>query len=246
MTNKEILKITEHRPWPLPKEQWKYYQEWNKAIFLHWSVEKEILSSFVPDQLELDSFEGSTWISLVAFTMENIRQRMLPSFSPISNFDEVNIRTYVKSNNKTGVYFLSIESGKRLSTWIARTASALPYRYSNIQRTSNRYITTNSRYGDNLAIDYEPLEPIKEKGQLDKWLTERYALFQETDTGMNEFEIHHLEWPINQIKINKLTCEYPRFNALLIGNPHLAHWSEGIKVIAWDKKNMATTDVKNP
>jgi len=199
-------------------------------------VDEQVLREFVPKQLELDSFQGTTWVSLVAFTMENIRPRILPSFEPISNFHEVNIRTYVRPNDKPGVYFLSIESSKRLSTWIARTVSELPYRYSNIQRTANNYTVDNSEYGDNLSIDYENLRPVAKKTNLDKWLTERYALYQDSESRINKFEIHHLEWPIEEITIKNLTCKYSRFEKLLTGQPNLAHWSNGVKVIAWDKE----------
>lgn len=105
MTVYEILKSTEHRPWKLPNGTWKFYQEWNNAIFLHWQVNLNELRKFVPEQLEIDLFENKPWISLVAFNMENIRPKNMPAFSPISNFHEINIRTYVKFGNKSGVYF---------------------------------------------------------------------------------------------------------------------------------------------
>jgi len=66
----DILSQTEHRPWKLPTENWKFYQEWNYAIFLHWQVELAELKKFVPKELKIDLFEGKPWISLVAFTME--------------------------------------------------------------------------------------------------------------------------------------------------------------------------------
>ena len=111
MKIKEILNQTNHRPWKIPNESWKFYQEWNRAVFLHWQVELSELKKFVPDELEIDLFDGKAWISVVAFTMEKIRPKYLPYFSPISNFDEINVRTYVKANGKSGVYFLSIEDG---------------------------------------------------------------------------------------------------------------------------------------
>ncbi len=43
MKFKDILNITHHRPWNLPLKRWKYYQEWNDALFLHWKVELEDL-----------------------------------------------------------------------------------------------------------------------------------------------------------------------------------------------------------
>ena len=125
MTIKEILNTTEHRPWKLPADSWKFYQEWNDVIFLHYEVDISELKKFVPKELEIDLFKGKPWVSVVAFTMQKIRPKNLPYFPPISDFDEINIRTYVKSNNKTGVYFLSIEGGKFLSCKVAKRISEL-------------------------------------------------------------------------------------------------------------------------
>ncbi len=81
MTIKEILNITEHRPWTIPTKKWKYYQEWNNAVFLHWQVDLQELQKIVPDDLEIDIYEGKPWVSLVAFTMEKIRPRKLAANS---------------------------------------------------------------------------------------------------------------------------------------------------------------------
>ena len=50
----KILRQTNHRPWELPAENWKFYQEWNNAIFLHWKVDLSTLKKFVPTELEID------------------------------------------------------------------------------------------------------------------------------------------------------------------------------------------------
>lgn len=113
MKIREILNKTEHRPWKLPVGNWKFYQEWNNAVFLHWQVNESELRKLVPEDIEIDLFDGKPWVSVVAFTMEKIRPRSLPAFPLISDFDEINIRTYVKYNGKTGVYFLSIEEERK-------------------------------------------------------------------------------------------------------------------------------------
>jgi len=200
MTIQETLKTTAHRPWKIPSEKWRFYQEWSNAIFLHWQVELTELEKFVPKELEIDLFNGKPWISVVAFSMEKIRPRNLPYFSPISNFDEINIRTYVKSNNKTGVYFLSIEGGKKLSCKIAKGISKLPYRFSKIKRTKTQYESYNPEFKDIIKFEYKIGKEHNNKAGLDKWLTERYALFQDTEKSINEFEIHHTEWPINEVE----------------------------------------------
>ena len=235
MTIREILNNTEHRPWKIPTEQWKFYQEWNNAIFLHWHVELPELKKFVPKELEIDLFEGKPWISVVAFTMEKIRPKNLPSFSPISDFDEINIRTYVKSNNKTGVYFLSIEGGKNLSCKVAKGMSELQYRFSKIKRTENKYESNNSEFNDKLNVQFTIGKEVTEKTELEKWLTERYALFQDTEKSINEFEIHHLEWSINELDLRNLEFNYQRFEKLIKNKPNKTQYSKGVKVISWGK-----------
>ena len=245
MTIREILDNIEHRPWKIPTDSWKFYQEWNNAIFLHYQVDLTKLKKIVPKELEIDFFDGQPWVSVVAFTMEKIRPKNLPSFSPVSDFDEINIRTYVKSNNKTGVYFLSIEGGKKLSCKVAKGISGLPYRFSEIKRTDKKYQSRNSEFNDKLNITFEIGNELTEKTELDKWLTERYALFQDTNDSINEFEIHHLEWQINEIEIQKLELNYPRFEKLINEQPDKIHFSRGVKVLAWGKIKKKKTDYIN-
>ncbi|MGC3947595.1 MAG: DUF2071 domain-containing protein [Chryseolinea sp.] len=236
MTIDEILNITNHRPWPLPLTNWKYYQEWNNAIFLHWKVNAEVLRKFVPAELEIDMFEGTPWVSLVAFRMDKVRIRYLPSFAPISCFDEVNIRTYARYKNKAGVYFLSIEGGTALSCRLAKAMSELPYRYSRMSHTDSYYSSYNAPYGDKLEIDFKIGQPMSNKSDLDRWLTARYALFQDAGAFINEFEIHHVEWPTYEIDLQKLTVSYNRFGALLSRAPDASHYSTGVQVLGWGKR----------
>jgi uncharacterized protein YqjF (DUF2071 family) len=232
----EILNQTKHRGWKIPNQNWNFYQEWSRAIFLHWEVDLEDLKKIVPEEIEIDLFDGKPWVSLVAFTMEKIRPRNLPYFSPISNFDEINIRTYVKSKNKTGVYFLSIEGGKRMSCKVSKTISELPYRFSKMKRTPNQYLSKNSDFNDEFKIDFSIGKKVEEKSKLDNWLTERYALFQDTKTSINAFEIHHLEWEIKELKVENLKVNYPRFEKLINRKPDKIQYSDGVQVLAWGKK----------
>ena len=238
MKIQKILNYKDHRSWKLPDEKWKFYQEWNNAIFFHFKVDLEELKKHVPKELEIDLFQGESWVSVVAFTMEKIRPKNIPAFSPISNFHEINIRTYVKKNNKTGVYFLSIEGGTKLSCKIAKYISDLPYRYSLIERSSKHYSSINLKFKDELCFKFEIGKQIEKKSELDNWLTERYALFQETDNYINEYEIHHLPWLVNDVEVKSLKCFYPRFKNLLNNKPDKMQYSKGVNVIAWGKNRI--------
>lgn len=229
----DLLKTTAHRPWKIPSDSWKYYQEWNKVIFLHWQVDAVVLQKLVPDGLEIDLYNGNPWVSAVGFTMEKIRPRYFPSVSPISNFDELNIRTYVRYEGKAGVYFLKIEAGSNLSCKIAKIVSCLPYQYSKIQRCDKQFHSFNPTDNDTFSIEYSVKDKIINKSTLDKWLTERYALFQEFNQFIIEFEIHHLEWPLSQVCLNNFEINYSKFIPLLSCIPDKMHYSEGVNVLAW-------------
>lgn len=235
MTTKEILNSKEHRPRKIIDKKWQFYQELNEVIFVHWRVNLQELKKVVPKELEIDLYEGKPWISLVVLTIKNLRPRYLPAFPPVSNFDEINFRTYVKKAGKPGVYFLSMEGGKKFSCKIARLASGLPYRYAKIKRKKGQTRSVNPKTKDSLKIKYSVENPFTDKDPLDKWLTERYLLFQDTRNKKREFEVHHIEWPLNNIKIEKLNIDYPRFKKLISNDPHKTHYSKGVQAFAWGK-----------
>ena len=237
-TIKQILAETNHRTWLYPSKSWKYYQEWNKVLFFHYRVNKDILKELVPNDLEIDEINGSAWVSLVAFTMEKIRPRFLPAFPPISDFDEINLRTYVTKNGKPGVYFLSIEAGKLFSALLAKSLSGLPYEKSNINRTENSYQANHLKRNFTLLADFHAGMSVKHKTELDLFLTERYCLYLEENNQLFRYEIQHLPWKINQLELDFLNIDYQINDLVIDSRPDLVHYSEGVQVVAWEKEKI--------
>ncbi|TDL99567.1 MAG: hypothetical protein C4K58_06660 [Flavobacteriaceae bacterium] len=167
---KDILKNISHRTWGLPNRKWSYYQQWNDALFLHWKVEESELQKFTPSNLPIDKFQGESWVSIVAFSMEKIRPRNLPSISWISNFAEINVRTYLTKDNKPGVYFLNIEAQKNISTFIAKKLSGLPYEKAEMTRGEKDNLKHFSSYNKKKNFRFES------KFRLGKELTEKSEL----------------------------------------------------------------------
>jgi uncharacterized protein YqjF (DUF2071 family) len=236
---KEILNHTSHRPFEMPEGNWVYYQEWNRALFLHWAVPYELLRKSVPSDLNIDTFDGKCYISLVAFTMEKIRPRLLPSISYISDFDEINIRTYINNDNKKGVYFLNIEAGKSISTFVAKFLSGLPYEKSKIERTSKIFKSENYNKGFKLNTEFEIGDVLNRKTELDTWLTERYCLYLDKGNKLFRYDIHHKEWELKSVKIIDLSLDYT-FGGIKLTEiePNVTHYSDGIKVVAWERQKI--------
>ena len=232
-----ILSNTSHRPFPVPSGRWKYYQEWNNALFLHWKVPFESLRTCVPPKFNIDAFNGDCYVSLVAFTMQNIRPRTLPSLKFISDFHEINLRTYIDNDNKKGVYFLNIEAEKYISTFIAKSLSGLPYEKSNIKRSVNNYHSTNNSKNFRLDATFEVKEKLTHKTNLDTWLTERYCLYLDNRGKAFRYDIHHKEWEIKNVEIKQLALNY-KIDSIVLSDlqPDQVHYSEGVKVLAWQKQ----------
>jgi uncharacterized protein len=235
----EILSTIGHRPFALPTGQWKYYQEWNNVLFFHWTIPVDILQKCVPEKYIIDTFNGKCYVSVVAFTMQKIRPRYLPSISLISDFNEINLRTYIENNSKKGVYFLNIESGKLISNFIARSLSGLPYEKADIKRTKKKYTSTNLKKGIYLDAEFEIKDEIEHKTELDKWLTERYCLYFDKGNRYYRYDIHHKEWKLKKIEIRQLKLNYRISDMNLSGRqPTLTHYSDGVKVLAWKRHEM--------
>jgi uncharacterized protein YqjF (DUF2071 family) len=231
-----ILAATTHRSWPLPAGPWRYYQEWNEALFLHWKVPAEVLAPLLPAGLALDTHAGAAWVSLVAFTMQRIRPRYLPALAPVSDFHEINLRTYVVKDGKAGVYFLSIEAHKRLSAYVSRALSGLPYEHAGMHRSRRHYHSANPRTGFSLDAEFVVGGPLEAPTPLDSWLTERYCLYLERAGTVRRYDIQHRPWPLAQVTITRLNLHYRVGHLLLNAAPDLAHYSDGVQVLAWGQR----------
>lgn len=232
---KEILANAQQRSLEYPSEKWRYYQEWRRALFLHWEVSIQDLAKLIPTNLQIDTYKDKAYISLVAFSMKNTRPRNWPAWQLVSEFDEINIRTYIKNQGIPGVYFLSIEAGKKLSAKIARILSGLPYQAANIFRTNTEYSSRNSLKSFHLDTTFQVGREIVNKSALDKWLIERYYLYFDKGSELYRYQIHHPEWEINEIKIQNLDLKYQFGDLKLSNNPVLSHFSNGVEVVAWSK-----------
>lgn len=234
-----ILQEVHHRPWALPHGPWQYYQEWNKVLFLHWEVPFESLRKLVPEHLNLDSLRGTYYVSLVAFTMEKIRPRNMPSLKLVSDFHEINVRTYIDNDNKKGVYFLNIEAQKFLSAFIARKLSGLPYEKANIKRTESVYNSINISKQYSIKASYSVKEILLRKSELDSWLTERYCLYFKDGDGLYAYDIHHKAWEIRNVQFDHLSVDYKIGDIhLTSAQPFSGHYSKGVEVVAWTRQKV--------
>ena len=135
--DRSIVESTAHRPWPMPSAPWLMTQSWNSLLFAHWRVDVAEMRRAVPDVFELDLFDGEAWLGVVPFHMTNVGLRAAPALPWLSAFPELNVRTYVRVSDRPGVYFFSLDAGRRLAVAAARALLNLPY-YTAVMSVEHR------------------------------------------------------------------------------------------------------------
>ena len=209
-----------HRPWPLPREPWIMAQRWNNLLFAHWPASTDMIRSLVPQALDLDLYAETAWVSVTPFYLSRLRLRGTPALPVVSEFPELNVRTYVTVGGKPGVYFFSLDAGSSVAVAGARFTYRLPYfraamrldegRNGTIEYHSRR-THANAPMAE-FSARYGPSGPVyrSEPNTLDHWLTERYCLYA-VDSAQRVYraEIHHRPWPLQpahaEIRLNTMT-----------------------------------------
>jgi uncharacterized protein YqjF (DUF2071 family) len=240
-----------HRPWPLPSGPWVMAQRWSSLLFIHRPVSVNVVRALVPSALTLDVYEGTTWVSVTPFYLSHLRSRALPPIPGVSEFPELNVRTYVTYGGKPGVYFFSLDAGNALAVFGARTLYHLPYFRASMSVREERDGTIHYRchrtHRDAPAADfaarYRPTAGARhsEPGSLEHWLTERYCLYAiDRRQQIYRADIHHRPWSLQPAEV---TIERETMTAAagltLPADPQRLAFSRQIDVLVWAPARVA-------
>lgn len=226
------------RPAELPLME----HHWGKLLFMHWPISPERLRSLVPPQLTIDTFDGEAWIGVTPFTMWDVRLSFTPPVPYLSDFHELNVRTYVLYRGVPGVWFFSLNTNSSMTVFGARTFYFLPYFNSRIDLRQE---------GDTIHYDLERTDadrragfkasweigrelPESEPGTLEFFLTERYCLYSASGESIYRARIHHKPWPLRQAKL--LSHESDIVESDYLPKPKgkpLVHYAEALAVDIW-------------
>lgn len=246
--NRAILTEVAHRPWPMPASAWVMTQTWHDLLFAHWPVDAGALREKVPSEFPLDLFDGTAWLGVVPFHMTNVAPRGVPSMPLISEFPELNVRTYVRVDDKPGVYFFSLDAGSTLAVQTARALLNLPYYSATMSVTRNaEAIVYDSRRSGNSAVatlsaTYRPVGAAAEprRGSIEYFLTERYCLYNVGHRrAPYRLEIHHPPWPLQpaEAEFTRNTMADAAGVSLPDTKP-LLHFSRRQDMVAWGPSSL--------
>jgi len=221
-----------------------FHNDWLRVVFIHYEVDPEALQREVPFPLDLD--DGKAYLSLVAFTMRDMRPRLGGRLTalllkPIATHKFLNVRAYVKHRGETGIYFLVEWLSNPLSLLLGPRSFGLPYECARLQyhhrHERGELRGTVSMPGSPHRLAYAcKINPQDEfqpcaAGSREEFLIERYTAFTQRNSRRRHFRIWHPPWPqasldVSMLDESLLAARWPMFrDAVVIG----ANYSPGIR-----------------
>ena len=247
----DILTRTQHRQYPLPEGPWVLSMSWHDLLFMHWPISAEKLWPLIPPTLRLDTFDGSAWLGVVPFRMSGVRPRFLPGISRVSDFPELNLRTYVSADGKPGIWFFSLDAHNPVAVRIARATFKLPYYDARMScRTSGGSVFYDSARIHRNAPParfrgaYRPTGETFESrsGTLEDFLTERYCLYAADARGtVRRGDIHHEMWPLQTAEADTRALDMTsQIGVKLPDTEPLLHFARRLDVVAWPPERISS------
>ncbi|NNF56846.1 MAG: DUF2071 domain-containing protein [Rhodothermaceae bacterium] len=182
--------------------------DWLRAVFLHYRVDPDALQPLVPFPLDLR--RGEAYVSLVAFTMQDLHLRFGGAWgrrvmAPLASHPLLNVRTYVRVEDEPGIYFLAEWIPNALAARLGPPLFGLPYRLGNLDYrhlhetgTLEGYVAAADAPGPLIyegALPYDAELGPAERGSLTEFLLERYTAYTAWHGLRRCFRIWHPPWP---------------------------------------------------
>jgi len=234
---------------------------WTQALMIHFEVDAIALQRCVPFRLDL--WQGRAFVSLVAFTMRGMRPVVGGKwaawlFRSIATHDFLNVRTYVRHGDESGIHFIAEWLNSRLAAKLGPLTFGLPYRHGQIAyhhaghggaiygevedvRTGNRLVYEAS------LPEGAVFQPCP-AGSLEEWLLERYFACNSAGGCRRSFRVWHPPWPQCPARVtlrdtSLLTQNWPWFkDAAMIG----ANYSPGFEEVWMGKPHFCGVEKMRP
>jgi len=194
--------------------------EWRKLVMVNYEVNPDILKPYVPNGTELDFFEGKCYVSLIGFMFLNTK--LLGIKIPFhSNFEEVNLRFYVKrkvaGELKRGVVFIKEIVPKPALTFVANTVykehyETLPMKHTwkilnNILQVSYEW-KAKGKWNTMFVEAEKEQQNIKENSAIE-FISEHYWGYAKKNAKeTNEYEVKHPKWQYYSVTNYKLNVDF--------------------------------------
>ena len=188
----------------------------------NYAVDPSVLKPFLPSHTELDLWNGTCYVSLVGFLFKNTR--VLGFKIPFHiNFEEVNLRFYVKYNStegvRRGVVFIKEIVPKPAIAWVANTLykenyASKPMKYAwnehkNTLEVAYHWQTQNTWFAMKATAENKPQNLVR--GSEAEFITEHYWGYARRDENTTiEYQVEHPSWQIYPVLDYKIEVDFEK------------------------------------
>ena len=179
---------------------------WENLILINYEVDPNILKPYIPKGTQLDSFNGKYYVSIVGFMFKDTKVLGLKLPYHI-NFEEVNLRFYVKHNDKRGVVFIKEIVPKSLITLVANSIYHEHYQTNKMKHSWSendnhkefQYQWKLNQQWQSISVKTEKQTSNIKDNSEEQFITEHYFGYTKHKNKTFEYEVTHPTW--KQLKV---------------------------------------------
>lgn len=227
--------------------------EWRKLAMANFEVDPDILLPFVPAKTELDFWNNTCYVSLVGFMFLNTKLKGIKIPFHV-NFEEVNLRFYVKYNDqgnwKRGVVFIKEIVPKPAITFVANTLYREKYvtmKMAHYWQEKENNIEVSYQWKcknkwQQLAVTADKIPRDLSPGSEAEFITEHYWGYSKPNSSTSfEYEVAHPRWQVYDVQSFTLDVDFGMvygdiFSFLNQATPQSVLLAEGSEIAVKDKR----------
>jgi uncharacterized protein len=226
--------------------------KWSDLIMVNYQVDEDLLASRLPAGTELDLYRGQCFVSLVGFMFLDTRVKgfLVPGHV---NFEEVNLRFYVKCETETetrrGVVFMKEIVPRSTIAFIARVFYGEPYeqwKMSNLRSDNSvRYEWSRDECWNSISVSRGVNLGVPLGGSHSEFIIEHYWGYTRRDSSRtDEYKVEHPKWELYhaadpQIKVDFKGTYGKEFAHLSLMKPHSVLLAAGSNVSVFKGKKIS-------
>jgi uncharacterized protein len=182
---------------------------WRYLAVLNFTIDARMLEPYLPRRTELDLWNGAALVSLVGFRF--LDTKVLGVSVPFHrDFDEVNLRFYVRGPEGRGVVFIKEFVPKRAVAMVARELygenyAATPMNHSIDQRGNGLRVSYDWQWRGTknfIAVEAEGDPGLPADGSADAFIFEHYWGY-----GPQVYRVEHPSWRVWRVTQAQLSID---------------------------------------
>ncbi|HEY0657646.1 MAG TPA: DUF2071 domain-containing protein, partial [Pyrinomonadaceae bacterium] len=190
--------------------------KWHDLVMANYEVAPEILLNLVPRGVALDFHDGKCFVSLVAFMFLDTRVLGFPVPFHI-NFEEVNLRFYVKRETETetrrGVVFVKEIVPRWAIATVARVFYGEPYEAWAMNHARNgdelSYSWSKASCENQIKIEIGENSGVPAENSHGEFIIEHYwGYTKRGEHRTDEYKVEHPKWELFDAKNHEIKCDF--------------------------------------